>query len=298
MCVDSPDQQPLYPCNKVGFPRATFPTLVSFMPSVVFRGIGPGVVYNTLEETYGEPNVREREKILGYLEGSSASEDITRAESHSILGKAMDANCLEYYFTICNSLHENNVTLSKPVCFTAPPHIQSVALSATHEEYEHTPFDGHYPNRKVGCAHALAGIGQDDTQLTDTHLLTADHHTDKDVWGEPNFLTYLQTNEYPLDTPETTKHLYRKRAKSYRIWGNQIFKILADGVEREVPKPEDRSQLITDSHERTGHFGQRRTQHLLSLKYWWKGRKNDVATVLQKCDVCDRVKASFDTKHP
>jgi hypothetical protein len=45
-------------------------------------------------------------------------------------------------------------------------------------------------------------------------------------------------------------------------------------------------------------FGQRRTLHLLSLKYWWKGRKNDVATVLQKYDVCDRVKASFDTKHP
>ena len=159
MCVDSPHQQPFYPCNKVGVPRAAFPTLVSFSPSFAIRGIGPGVVYNTIEETYGEPNVREREKILGYLEGSSASEDITRAESHSILGKAMDANCLEYFFTICNSLHENNVTLSKPIRFTAQPHIRSVALTAAHEEYEHTPFDGHYPNRKVGFAHAFAGVG-------------------------------------------------------------------------------------------------------------------------------------------
>jgi hypothetical protein len=33
-------------------------------------------------------------------------------ERHSILGKAMDANCLGYFFTICNSLYENNVTLS------------------------------------------------------------------------------------------------------------------------------------------------------------------------------------------
>jgi hypothetical protein len=108
----------------------------------------------------------------------------------------------------------------------------------------------------------------------------------------------LQTNEYPADTPEPQKHLYRKRAKSYQTWGDNIFKVLADGVEREVPKPEDRRKLIIDSHERTGHFGQRKTLHLLSLKYWWKGKNNDVATILQKCHVCDRVKSIFNTKHP
>jgi hypothetical protein len=81
LLLDSPDQKPFYPCNKVGVPRAAFPTLVSFPPSVAFRDIGPGVVYNTVGETYGEPNVQEREKILGYLKGSSASEDITREES-------------------------------------------------------------------------------------------------------------------------------------------------------------------------------------------------------------------------
>jgi hypothetical protein len=128
------------------------------------------------------------------------------------------------------------------------------------------------------------------------HLLAADKYIEADVWGEPNFLAYLQTNEYPNDTPEPQKHLYSKRDKSYRTWG-KVFKVLADGVEREVPKPEDRRKLITDSHEQTGHFGQRRILHLLSLKSWWKGRKNDVAAVFQKCDVCDRVKASFNAQH-
>jgi hypothetical protein len=102
----------------------------------------------------------------------------------------------------------------------------------------------------------------------ETHLLTADNYTEKDVWGEPIFLAYLLPNEYPDDTPESQKHLYRKRAKSYRTCGDKIFKVLADGVKREVPKPEDRWKLIIDSHERTGHFGQRRTLHQLSLKYW------------------------------
>jgi hypothetical protein len=117
-------------------------------------------------------------------------------------------------------------------------------------------------------------------------LLAADKSIEADVWGEPIFLAYLQTNECHDSTPDPRKHLYKKRAKSYRTWGDKIFKVLADGVEREVPKPEDCRKFITDSHERTGHFG---TLHLLPLKYWWKGRKNDVAAVLQICDMCDRL---------
>jgi hypothetical protein len=133
--------------------------------------------------------------------------------------------------------------LSKPVQFTAPPAPNSVALTATFVEHEHTPFQErwwHDPDRKVGIGHALAGIKHDETALMETHILTADNYTEKDVWGEPIFLAYLQTNEYPDDTPESQKHLYMKRAKSYRTWGDKIFKVLADGVEREVPKPEDR----------------------------------------------------------
>ena len=81
--------------------------------------------------------------------------------------------------------------------------------------------------------------------------------------------------------------MYRKRAKSYRTWGDKVYRVLADGVEREVPRIEDRKALFLDSHEKTGHFGQRRTLYLLSLKYWWKGRKNDVAHEIQECHVCD-----------
>ena len=72
-------------------------------------------------------------------------------------------------------------------------------------------------------------------------------------------MKFLQTHEYPINTIEQQKHLYKKRAKSYRTWGDKIYRILADGVEREVPRIEDRNSLILDSHERTGHFGQRRT---------------------------------------
>jgi site-specific DNA-cytosine methylase len=58
--VVKPDQEPFYPCNKVGLPRAAFPTLVSFSPSIAFWDIGPGVVFDTKEDQYYEPNVMER----------------------------------------------------------------------------------------------------------------------------------------------------------------------------------------------------------------------------------------------
>jgi hypothetical protein len=198
-------------------------------------------------------------------------------------------------------LCENGINCSKPVQFTEPPLDGAIALTATFEEHEHIPIEQRWwnkPDNNAGISHALAGLEQDQTALDETHLVEADKRLEADVWGEEHFLTYLQSNEYPINTTDAQKHLYRKRAKSYRTWGDKIFRVLADGVEREVPKPEDRVKLITDSHERTGHFGQRRTLHLLSLKYWWKGRKSDVATVLQKCDVCDRVKASFNAQHP
>jgi hypothetical protein len=75
-----------------------------------------------------------------YLEGTTSAYNITMDEQHIILGKAMDANCLEYFFTICNSLSKNMVTQSKPVQFTGPPSPNLIALTATFAEHEHTPF--------------------------------------------------------------------------------------------------------------------------------------------------------------
>jgi hypothetical protein len=94
LAVDKPDQEPYYPCNKVGLPRSAFPTLFSFSPSIVFKDIGPGVIFDTIEDQYHDPNIMERERILGYLEGTTSADNITMDERHSILRNAMDANCL------------------------------------------------------------------------------------------------------------------------------------------------------------------------------------------------------------
>jgi hypothetical protein len=85
--LDKPDREPFYPCNKVGLPRVFFPTLVSFSPSTAFRDIGLGVIYNTKSKTYDQPNVMERERMLGYPEDSTFADKITMDERQIILGK-------------------------------------------------------------------------------------------------------------------------------------------------------------------------------------------------------------------
>jgi transposase InsO family protein len=56
--------------------------------------------------------------------------------------------------------------------------------------------------------------------------------------------------------------------------------------------------LVRDVHERAGHFGVRKTLSLLKPHYWWVGLATDVAQEVRRCGACDRVKASFNAKHP
>ena len=208
--VDKADQKPFYPCNKVGLPRAVFPTLVSFSPSMAFRDMGPGMIYDNKLEQYLQPNVTERERMMGYLEDSTFADKLTTNDRQTIIGKAMDANCLEYFFTICVALYENKITQSSSIQFTAPTTSCVTALTTTFKELHSLPQTErwwHDPNKitdssglvieKVGVGHALAGIGHDDIAEIDSYLLAADKHIEADVWGEPIFLNYLKTKEYP-----------------------------------------------------------------------------------------------------
>jgi hypothetical protein len=65
-----------------------------------------------------------------------------------------------------------------------------------------------------------------------------------------------------------------------------------------VPRVAERGPVIQDVHEKTGHFGVRKTMSLLRPHYWWVGLSNDVGREVRQCAACDRVKATFNAKHP
>ena len=123
-----------------------------------------------------------------------------------------------------------------------------------------------------------------------------------DIWGDKATLHLLQTGRHLPGTPAPERKRAAKRARSY-VWSDDhLFRRFWDGSRRQVPPPVSRQPLITTFHERTGHFGSRRTAHLLRNHCWWAGLDLDVRTQVRGCQLCGRVNASFtagtDTLNP
>jgi hypothetical protein len=57
-------------------------------------------------------------------------------------------------------------------------------------------------------------------------------------------------------------------------------------------------QLVKDTHEHTGHFGEKRTMSLLCNGYWWRGMLDDVRAVVGSCAACDLSRAQFNAQLP
>eukprot|EP00854_Cymbomonas_tetramitiformis_P025858 gene25858-biopygen26767 len=87
----------------------------------------------------------------------------------------------------------------------------------------------------------------------------------------------------------------RKRAARHR-WDEltgELYMVTINGKELLAPKPGDRLGLVRDYHERTGHWGIRRTLNLLWQRHYWVGLKQDVKTVVTQCETCQRVKTHY-----
>ena len=118
-----------------------------------------------------------------------------------------------------------------------------------------------------------------------------------DIWSDKDTIQYLQNNRvYPEHTSPKERDRIRRRALSYQFEGGTLLKQTIDGTIRRVPSPEARVALVTDVHRQLGHFGVKRTYSLLEPTFWWAGMHEQVARVVASCQVCDRVKASFNVK--
>ena len=79
---------------------------------------------------------------------------------------------------------------------------------------------------------------------------------------------------------------------------DRLLRKLENGSTRVVPPPPEREALVEQVHDLCGHFGRRRTEGILLASYWWPGMRKDVATVVSKCAVCDRVRKQFNRTNP
>eukprot|EP00877_Chromochloris_zofingiensis_P012904 jgi/Chrzof1/7868/Cz02g39130.t1 len=120
----------------------------------------------------------------------------------------------------------------------------------------------------------------------------------RDVWEDTVFIQAVQTGVIPDDVSPAERKRVAKRMTMYRWQNGTLLRVLTDGSLKTVPPIADRDDLIRQVHESCGHWGEKRTVHLVSTRYCWKGLYSDVCDVVKRCTVCSRVNTSFNSTQP
>ncbi|CAM6104272.1 unnamed protein product [Calypogeia fissa] len=94
--VGRDDAPPLAVVNKIGFPRAALPTLLSFPGSHAYRSGGSNLVWDERLQQLVEPNVDEQERAMGFVTGTTTVPEFSEATRRQLLGQVMDLNCLTW----------------------------------------------------------------------------------------------------------------------------------------------------------------------------------------------------------
>ena len=115
-----------------------------------------------------------------------------------------------------------------------------------------------------------------------------------DIWDDVNTLGRVRGVREGENWGHAERSRVGKRMVGYRWVEGELLRVVRNGTTRMVPHPSDRIAVTRRTHEDAGHFGRRRTAHLLRLSYWWRGMSGTVEEVLKECQPCDRVKAAFN----
>ena len=123
-----------------------------------------------------------------------------------------------------------------------------------------------------------------------------------DIYDDAATMDYLCTGRLAGTATCVMSRRVLRRARNYSL--NQgpgstdynILRRMADGTTRVVPPLNARQAITEHTHLTSGHFGARRTAHLLLINYRWPGVLKQAKDTVGRCAVCDRVKATFDTR--
>jgi site-specific DNA-cytosine methylase len=312
--VKSTDFPPRYVCNRIGKPMEALPTLVAFRGSHAFREGKSGMVLDSNLGCLQEPNPDERERALGYDTGTTNRPPLTDLQRHEVTGRCMDRFAVSSLMAIYRAIHEftrSSPTLTPSVAsHTAlltggglSGSVNSTTVPVGEEEVSPYPLVGP-PLTAVPAPPAYTSV---DPALHHLHVgmcMASEVATlqegqynlsSRDAWLDAELLQYLQTGELPAENSGRIK----QRARFYRFLDGQLQRVVgADGVWKTVPHPDVRLQLVQQVHSSMGHFGVKRTKHLLMQDWWWAGIEDDVVRVLSACPYCKQINTSFKTEQP
>lgn len=202
-------------------------------------------------------------RICGYWDEDSYAPELPSPVMIACIDDCMNLHVIQQLFAI-----------SAAVAGTTRPMLTAAAVHSSH-----TCSDKH------GCSCIVSALA--DTQ----------EEAGTDIFADTNTLTFLRTNTMPAGIKYHEIARIRRRARFY-LWNNdKLMRKLPDGSWREVPEPQVRQQLVSEIHVSTGHFGARRTAHLVRQRFWWVGLVDTVRAVVKQCHTCDRVHASLNGRN-
>jgi hypothetical protein len=271
------DSSPFYVCNVKGQPRQALPTLVSYVGSYSFREEGTGLVWDTQLDPprYREPYADERERAMGFETGTTSGAGLSNEARCIVIGRSMDCRCVTSLIAIAMSLLWSGHDLPGPVQFL-PLEAPALAMVTLEQPSPSTDQEG---RQEIVDNIALTAPSGDGSYL-------------QDVWGDKATMAYLTDGTLPTSDPVKRDRVLR-RSRSYQYTAGVLNRHMPNGTTRIVPPPPDRAAIVERHHVSCGHFGMRRTTHLLSRAYWWIGMNTDTREVVRRCLVCDQVRATF-----
>jgi hypothetical protein len=256
-----------------------------------------------------EPNPDERERILGLPDGATRAPGVSERDRHRLTGNSMDVRALTGLIRVAvNAVSPSKVQhlqfqpvppAPSTVIFQEPPtlpHGWATVLSLT------------YAVQAGECEEALIAS---DTQLEHSAFVPLTHTGDLtdvtkqfyirnqdpdplDITLDNLTLEYIRTGQLPRANLSTaTVRRVLRRASRYQFQGERLTKIMSNGHTRQVPPIDARPAIVLQVHSSAGHFGYRRTLHLLLAVYAWAGMSRMVKQLVGACELCHRARASF-----
>ena len=104
------DAPPFALVNMRGKPKRVLPTLVSFARNHAFRPRwdgrrGVGELWNCQRGQWEEPNIRERERVMGFVEGDTWALGLSDGAQCELIGRAMDGHMMAWLGGLLGALN-------------------------------------------------------------------------------------------------------------------------------------------------------------------------------------------------
>ncbi|KAK3260918.1 hypothetical protein CYMTET_30150 [Cymbomonas tetramitiformis] len=304
---------PHYRCNVVGKPMMALPTIMATQSSHTFRDDRAGTVVS--KDGTGlirEVDLDEKARAMGYSADVLRRSGLSDMGLQVVLGLAMDRRAMEALYAVSEVtttsvartqvVHPTGRTISlKPFmkqegewvevkqrepmqAWTAAWLCHSSKFAAVKSAaVEDCSWDGICQRLVKEAAKDRRGLGQ---KKPSPHAQAQRRRTwQLELWRPSQYEARARTTFEKGPVEDT--HLPLEKVEG------ELYLITANAKEVRVPKPEDRLDLVKEYHERTGHWGCKRTEHLLCQKHWWSGIRGDMLKVVQQCETYGRVKTHY-----